>query len=53
MGGAATAINARIDDLQRNLHGVGRTGPAMYVLSAIDIALWDIAGKVAGLPHLC
>src|SRR5436190_11905390 len=50
VGRDATAINALIDDLQRNLHGVGRTGPAMYALSAIDIALWDIAGKVAGLP---
>ena len=50
VGRDATAINALIDDLQRNLHGIGRTGPAMYALSAIDIALWDIAGKVAGLP---
>jgi L-alanine-DL-glutamate epimerase-like enolase superfamily enzyme len=50
VGRDATAINTLIDDLQRNLHGVGRTGPAMYGLSAIDIALWDIAGKVAGLP---
>src|SRR5438093_376886 len=48
VGRDATAINALIDDLQRNLHGIGRTGPAMYALSAIDIALWDIAGKVAG-----
>ncbi|MEE9148844.1 MAG: mandelate racemase/muconate lactonizing enzyme family protein [Candidatus Tectomicrobia bacterium] len=50
MGRDATAINALINDLQRNLHGVGRTGPAMYALSAIDIALWDIAGKAANLP---
>ena len=50
VGRDATAINALVDDLQRNLHGIGRTGPAMYALSAIDIALWDIAGKVAGLP---
>ena len=38
------------DDLQRALHGVGRNGPAMYALSGIDIALWDLAGKIAGLP---
>src|SRR6202162_6373815 len=41
------AIN---DDVQRVLHGVGRNGPTMYALSGSDIALWNIAGKVAGLP---
>lgn len=50
VGRDATAIDTLADDLERNLHGVGRNGPAMYALSAIDIALWDIAGKAAGLP---
>jgi L-alanine-DL-glutamate epimerase-like enolase superfamily enzyme len=50
VGRDAAAINPLIDELQRNLHGVGRNGPAMYALSAIDIALWDIAGKAANLP---
>ena len=50
VGRDASAIAALTDDLQRALHGVGRGGPTLYALSGIDIALWDIAGKAAGLP---
>ena len=50
VGRDATQIQAITDDLQRALHGVGRNGPTIYALSGIDIALWDIAGKAAGLP---
>jgi len=50
VGRDPTAISALVDEVQRNLGGVGRNGPAMYALSAIDIALWDIAGKLAKLP---
>ena len=28
----------------------GRSGLALHVISAVDIALWDLAGKAAGLP---
>jgi L-alanine-DL-glutamate epimerase-like enolase superfamily enzyme len=37
-------------ELQKKLHVFGRSGAIMYGLSALDIALWDIAGKVAGQP---
>src|SRR5215470_9185967 len=50
VGRDPTQIAAIHDDLQRLLHGIGRNGPTIYALSGIDIALWDIAGKVAGLP---
>jgi L-alanine-DL-glutamate epimerase-like enolase superfamily enzyme len=50
LGRDPTAISALVDELQRALGGVGRNGPAMFALSAIDIALWDIAGKLAKLP---
>jgi len=43
-------IEGTMDDLQRKLHIVGRTGPVVYALSGLDIALWDIAGKKAGKP---
>lgn len=36
--------------LSRMLHLFGRNGPHIYALSALDIALWDLAGKAANLP---
>jgi L-alanine-DL-glutamate epimerase-like enolase superfamily enzyme len=43
-------IDGLMDHLQRTLHLFGRSGAVMYALSGVDIALWDIAGKVAGKP---
>jgi L-alanine-DL-glutamate epimerase-like enolase superfamily enzyme len=36
--------------LERLLHGLGRSGAVIHAISALDIALWDIRGKLAGVP---
>ncbi|TXH19088.1 MAG: mandelate racemase/muconate lactonizing enzyme family protein [Mycobacterium sp.] len=50
LGRDATDIAALMADVQRKLHVFGRGGAITYALSAVDIALWDIAGKRAGVP---
>ena len=35
--------------IERLLHGLGRAGPIMHAVSGLDIALWDIRGKLEGV----
>jgi L-alanine-DL-glutamate epimerase-like enolase superfamily enzyme len=37
-------------ELQKTLHNYGRYGQTLFALSGLDIALWDIAAKAAGVP---
>lgn len=38
------------EHMYRADRGIKRQGVAAYAISALDIGLWDLAGKVAGLP---
>lgn len=50
IGKDALQFGPLMRDIQEKLHIFGRSGPLMYGLSAVDIALWDIAGKASGAP---
>lgn len=50
LGRDSSCIRALSAELLRTLHLFGRGGPAVFAVSAFDIALWDLAGKRAGLP---
>ena len=47
---AAEGIAAFMDRVQRNLHLFGRYGITMFAISGLDIALWDLAARVKGVP---
>jgi L-alanine-DL-glutamate epimerase-like enolase superfamily enzyme len=50
VGRDAAQMDKLMLDLQRQFHIFGRSGAVIFGLSAIDIALWDIAGKLANQP---
>ena len=46
----AAGIPAFMEQIQRNLHLFGRYGITMFAISGLDIALWDLAARVKGVP---
>jgi len=52
IGKDATWIEPLMLHIQKKLHVFGRGGALAFAASAVDIALWDIAGKAADAP-LC
>jgi D-galactarolactone cycloisomerase len=50
IGRDAGDIAALVHDIQLGLAFFGRGGLIMNALAALDIALWDIAGRIAGQP---
>ena len=44
----AAGIPAFMEQIQRNLHLFGRYGITMFAISALDIALWDLAAQGEG-----
>jgi len=50
IGEDARDIAGLMRRLARRFHNFGRNGPVGFALSAIDIALWDIRAKAAGVP---
>jgi L-alanine-DL-glutamate epimerase-like enolase superfamily enzyme len=39
-----------VPSIERSLHLMGRSGPVIHALSGLDIALWDLRGKLERVP---
>ncbi len=50
IGRDATEVEAIWSDLWKANYWVGRMGVTVFAQSAVDIALWDLTGKLAGMP---
>ncbi|MCY3996789.1 MAG: mandelate racemase/muconate lactonizing enzyme family protein [Rhodobacter sp.] len=50
IGREADEVETLHDDMQWHVHYVARGGVASFAISTVDIALWDIRCKTAGMP---
>jgi len=50
IGRDPTDVASLMGELHRRFQSMALNGPVRYALSGLDIALWDIAGKIAGQP---
>jgi len=50
IGKDPTQIARHLDEMRLHSYWYGTGGVATLAISALDTALWDIAGKIAGLP---
>ena len=50
LGRDAMQIAPLMVEVQKKLHIFGRNSPLTFGISAVDVALWDIAGKAANAP---
>jgi len=50
VGHDALAVPAAWERMRHALRNIGRPGVAGMALSAVDIALWDLAGRLLGMP---
>jgi L-alanine-DL-glutamate epimerase-like enolase superfamily enzyme len=50
LGADATRIEHLWERMWWHLHYVGRGGLAVFAISAVDIALWDLRGRQYGVP---
>jgi L-alanine-DL-glutamate epimerase-like enolase superfamily enzyme len=50
LGTDPRCVEKRWEEMWWRLHYVGRGGIVVFAISAVDIALWDLKGRVAGEP---
>ncbi|MCM3713716.1 mandelate racemase/muconate lactonizing enzyme family protein [Alkalihalobacillus oceani] len=50
IGRDASCVEKIWEEMNWHIHYVGRGGIASFAISAVDIALWDIRAKRAGMP---